>query len=90
MNSGVYKQSRHHRFLAWGAGMLVAGFGLFSVFFISLAIGVFDQLGIRMDDVSFIVIVAVVIAAIGLTLVIAGLVMAFRARSGTNQTKVSR
>lgn len=70
--------------------MLVAGFGLFSIFFISLAIGVFDKLGIDMDGVSFIVIVAVLIATIGLILVIVGLVKAFRARRGTNQTKVSR
>ncbi|CAB3746052.1 hypothetical protein BPA30113_00783 [Burkholderia paludis] len=76
--------------MAWGAGMLVAGFGLFSVFCISLAIGVFDQLGITMDDVSFIVIVAVLMAAIGLILIVVGLVNAFRARRSVNQAEVRR
>jgi len=60
--------------------MLVVGIGLVSFCIVALAIGVFDKLQIRMDEVSLIIIVPVLIAAIGLILIIVGLVKGFRAR----------
>ncbi|WP_423383548.1 hypothetical protein [Burkholderia sp. LMG 32019] len=80
MELGAYKPSRHHQLLGWGVGLIVAGIGLCSIFIVFMAIGAFDQWHIQSDaQLNFVFSVPVLIVVIGLTLVIVGLVKAFKA-----------
>lgn len=80
MELGAYKPSRHQQLLGWGIGLIVAGIGLFSVLIVFLAIGAFDQWHIQTDaQLNFVFSVPALIVVIGLTLVIVGLVKAFKA-----------
>ncbi|WP_175002057.1 hypothetical protein [Burkholderia lata] len=80
MGLGAYKPSRHHQLLGWGVGLIGAGIGLFSVLIVFLAIGAFDQWHIQSGaQLNFVFSVPVLIVAIGLTLVIVGLIKAFKA-----------
>ncbi|MCA7901522.1 hypothetical protein LGM39_19300 [Burkholderia cepacia] len=90
MKSEVYSQSRHRQILVLGGGMLVAGIGLFSFCIVALAIGVFDKLQIRMDEVSIIAIVPALISVAGVILIVVGLVKAFRVRKAAARTLAQR
>lgn len=81
MELGAYKPSRHHQLLGWGVGLIGAGICLFSVLIVFLAIGAFDQWHIQSGaQLNFVFSVPVLILVIGLTLVVVGLIKAFRAR----------
>ncbi|WP_412529641.1 hypothetical protein [Burkholderia lata] len=81
MELGAYKPSRHHQLLGLGVGLIGAGIGLFSVVIVFLAIGAFDQWHIQSGaQLNFVFSVPVLILVIGLTLVVVGLIKAFRAR----------
>ncbi|MBN3822080.1 hypothetical protein G3O00_00410 [Burkholderia sp. Ac-20384] len=80
MGLGAYKPSRHQQLLGWGVGLIGAGIGLFSVLIVFLAIGAFDQWHIQGGaQLNFVFSVPVLIVVIGLTLVIVGLIKAFKA-----------
>ncbi|KVL70736.1 hypothetical protein WJ50_06045 [Burkholderia ubonensis] len=62
--------------------MLAGGIALFSFAIVALAIGVFDKFQIQSDaQVTFVMSVPVLIAAIGLVLIIAGLFKRFNTRA---------
>ncbi|KVL56567.1 hypothetical protein WT01_23120 [Burkholderia cepacia] len=66
--------------------MVVAGIVLFSFCIVALAIGAFDKLQIRIDEVSLIVIVPALVTVAGIVVIVVGLVNAFRARSQSGRT----
>lgn len=61
--------------------MLVVGVGVFSILIVLLAIGAFDQWHIQSDgQITLVLSVPIFIVAVGLVLIIIGLVKGFSAR----------
>lgn len=82
MEPGTYMPSPHRNLLGWGGILLVGGIGLFSFAIVALAIGVFDKFQIQSDaQVTFVISVPVLIAAIGFVLIIVGLFKRFKTRA---------
>ncbi|WP_155635356.1 hypothetical protein [Burkholderia cepacia] len=81
MEPVAYRPSRHQQLMGWGAGLIVAGVGLFSVFIVFMAIGAFAQWHIQNDtQLTLVFAVPVLMAVAGLILIVVGVVNAFRAR----------